>query len=80
VYVEPTEQVMWHLIPRDPPKEGEEVREPRPVRSVRYGGWVRGLRRAPDIPRRGETLEPGVEYVFTANSDLGPLELTFVAK
>ena len=78
VYVEPTEEVMWHLVPAQP-REGREVREPEPVQAIQYGRRLRGLRPAPDTPRDGKPLEPGERYVMTALTSEGDLELAFDA-
>ena len=78
VYVEPTEQVMWHLVPAEP-REGREPPEPKTVRAIQYGRRLRGLRPAPDTPRDGRPLEPGERYVMTAATSEGDLELAFDA-
>lgn len=81
VYIAPQDQVIWHLIPREP-REGEEPRELRPTKLIKYGQGMRGLRRAEGIPRRGVPLEPGVTYLFTATlaDGTGVVELTFTPK
>jgi len=81
LYIAPEDQIVWHLIPREP-REGEEAREPRPTKLLKYGQGLRGLRRAEGIPRRGVPLEPGVTYVFTATlaDGQGVVELEFTPK
>jgi len=53
---------MWHMV-TDEEYDPEEHRgrEPRPVRSFRYGGWIRGLKR-PENVGRPTPLEPEVTY------------------
>lgn len=77
VYVAPEDEVLWHLIPREP-KEGEEPREPRPRVSINYGRGVPGLRRAEGMPRDAAPLQPGTRYLFQARI-VGepPIELEF---
>ncbi len=81
VYLKTEDQIVWHLIPRKP-REGEEPRELRPTKALRYGQGLRGLQRAEGIPRRGVPLEPGVTYVFTATlaDGQGVIELEFTPK
>ena len=78
VYVEPTEEVMWHMVPAEP-REGREPPEPQPVQAIQYGRRLRGLRPAPDTPRDARPLEPGERYVMTAATSEGDLELEFAA-
>lgn len=81
LYIAPEDQVVWHLVPREP-TEGEDQAEPTATKLVKYGRGVRGMRRAEGIPRRGVPLEPGVEYRFTATlaEDEGEVDLTFTPK
>ncbi|MEO1236140.1 MAG: hypothetical protein AAFX76_05060 [Planctomycetota bacterium] len=76
VFVSSEDRVMWQLIPRDL-REGEEAVPVPTTKLIRYGRGLRGMRRPPGVPRRGEPLEPGVDYVFKATLDEGLVELTF---
>ncbi|MEM7578130.1 MAG: hypothetical protein AAF328_11735 [Planctomycetota bacterium] len=63
-------RVVWHLVPRVD-DDGDEV-EPRPQMAVTYGQrWGLGMRPAPETPRDGEALEPGVTYEFFADTTAG---------
>ncbi|MEM8736931.1 MAG: hypothetical protein AAGG38_00425 [Planctomycetota bacterium] len=77
VFLAAEDQTLWHMIPREPP-EGEALPELTPTNLVRYGRRVRGLRPAPDTPRRGLPLQPDVAYRFIATTDDGVIELDFV--
>ncbi|MBB6430777.1 hypothetical protein [Algisphaera agarilytica] len=78
LYMVTEDQIVWHLIPREP-KEGEEEIERPATDLLRYGQGMRGMRRAEGIPRRGIPLEPGVGYIFSATlaDGEGEVELTF---
>ncbi len=78
VYVEPTEQLMWHLVPREL-REGQERKEPKPVQAITYGRRVPGLRPAPNTPRDALPLEPGERYLMTAATSEGDVTLEFEA-
>ncbi|MEM1108521.1 MAG: hypothetical protein AAGH99_07505 [Planctomycetota bacterium] len=81
VYVAPEDEVVWHLIRREP-REGREPPGLRPTDNITYGRGMRGLRRAQGIPRRGVPLEPGVTYMFTATlaEGEGTVEFEFTPK
>ena len=77
-YTSPEDQVVWHLIPREP-REGEDEIQLPATDLLRYGQGMRGMRRAEGIPRRGIPLEPGVDYIFSAKlaGGGGEVELLF---
>jgi len=80
-YVSSDPEIMWHLIPRTPVEGEENPPQQVETHALRYGSGVRGLRRAPDIPRRGKPLEPGATYRFTATLVTGQvIEAEFIAK
>lgn len=69
-------RIVWHLVPRVD-EDGNEV-EPSPTMAVTYGRrWGLGLRAAPDTPRRGAPLEPGVTYEFFAQTTAGQAKERF---
>jgi len=54
---------VWHLVKDEEYDPAEHRgREPRAVRSIRYGRWIRGLKPAEGMSRRAQRLEPGVTY------------------
>lgn len=81
VYITPEDQIVWHMVPREP-KEGQDAVEPPTGKVVKYGRGLRGMRRAKGIPKGGVPLEPGVEYRFTATlaEGEGEVDLTFSPK
>ena len=81
LYMIPEDEVVWHMIPREP-REGQNPPELRATKALRYGQGIRGLRRAEGIPRRGIPLEPGVTYLFTATlaDGEGFVELEFTTQ
>ncbi|MEM1026816.1 MAG: hypothetical protein AAGJ38_01910 [Planctomycetota bacterium] len=69
-------RVVWHLVPRVDDDGNEE--EPRPNMAITYGRrWGLGMRAAPDTPRNGEPLEPGVTYEFFADTTAGKARTRF---
>lgn len=70
-------RVVWHLVPRLD-DEGN-AREPQQQMAVTYGQrWGLGLRPAPETPRDGEALQPGVTYEFLAETTAGRARTRFV--
>ncbi len=66
-------EVVWHLVPR----EVEGV-DPVKVSSLSYGqAQGLGLRPAEGMRMRGRRLEPGVRYVFEADTSSGEITATF---
>lgn len=76
VYVAPSDEIVWHLV-SPPPAEGKPAPETIPMRALRYGQGIHGLRRAAGTPSKPAPLQPGVEYLFKATVAEGEIELPF---